>query len=143
MIQWSGSDPNFAKIGVNFGGGMELVHNLSGIEMASDIDCINNATGSEVVNVVYNLSMFGQVLSPSVTATTLDPTMPTIMPTQLESRATDFPSATETVQPSNAFRAISGTPAIQSTLSFASATQSKFACGYNSWPKLQEPIGAL
>ena len=35
---------------------MEQVHNLSGIETASDIDCINNSTGLEWVNIIYDLN---------------------------------------------------------------------------------------
>lgn len=57
LIQWSGLDPIYAKIGVSFGEGYEAVHPLSGSASANEIDCIMNSTSSSgIVNLIYNLN---------------------------------------------------------------------------------------
>ena len=54
LINWSGVNTIYAKIGVSFGGVDETIHPLSGNASANQIDCTNNATG--YVNLVYDLN---------------------------------------------------------------------------------------
>ena len=102
-VQWPGLQPNFAKIGINFGSGMEEVHELSGQEVADDIDCLNNDTddtGSNWVNVIYDLNTSSNT-PPSLT-TTIQPSASVIISSSISITAerTLTDATTTTLQPS-------------------------------------------
>ncbi len=70
--EWPGLDPIYAKIGINYGGGMEQLHNFSGSAMANEIDCMSEPD-STVVNVVYDLNV---ELNPSSTSLSISSSTP-------------------------------------------------------------------
>ena len=62
-IEWSGLDPIYAKIGINHGGGVEQLHNLSGSPMVNDIDCISGPR-----DILFDLNI--ELVSPSTSLST-------------------------------------------------------------------------
>ncbi len=72
QTEWPGLDPIYAKIGINYGGGMEQLHNFSGGAMANEIDCMSEPD-STVVNVVYDLNV---ELNPSSTPLSISSSTP-------------------------------------------------------------------
>lgn len=102
MIQWSGLDPIYAKIGISFGDGMELVHDLSGSAGVRNIDCINSSL--EWVNVIYNLSSTGSedvittVVQPSSTSVFFQPssTVPEMVLSSLQEASNSVTMAVTT-----------------------------------------------
>ncbi len=68
VISWSELDPIYAKIGINYGGGMEQLHNLSGSPMVNDIDCLSNPE-KRLVEIMYDLNI--ELNPPSTTDSNL------------------------------------------------------------------------
>ncbi len=62
-IEWSGLDPIYAKIGINYGRGVEELHNLSGSPMVNDIDCISGPR-----DILFDLNI--ELVSPSTSLST-------------------------------------------------------------------------
>lgn len=108
LIQWAGLDPIYAKIGISFGGGMETVHVLSGNDSANGIDCIHNDTGSEWVNLIYDLNeMF-----PSPTNTFKMPQTSTLTPSASIVQLTPSSPGASTLQLSSSASIVQLTPSI-------------------------------
>ncbi len=54
-----------SKVGVNYGGGVEQLHYLSGSPMVNDIDCLSDP----IMNIMYDLNI--EVDPPSTTDSNL------------------------------------------------------------------------
>ena len=64
LIEWSGLDPIYARVGLASGAGIFSLHPLSGNESVNGIDCLNNPQ-SQIVNFVYDLNTFDIVGYPT------------------------------------------------------------------------------
>lgn len=95
LIHWPGLDSNYAKIGTTLGGGMEQVHELSGVESADDIDC---SRGVEWVNIIFDLTLtsIGEIQSSSTQMPDVVTVIPSISPVVISFSGTSSPTTTTT-----------------------------------------------